>query len=256
MKKIIIVDDVQLHLLNTRNRLKKFYEVYPAQDAEKLFEILEHIIPDLILLDINMPGISGFQIIEKLKKDFRYFAIPVIFLTGKDDRNSMLKGLSLGAVDFITKPIIDTVLLETIENHVDPEKQRASNAIILAVDDSPVSLKEINHMLQGAYRVYTLREPGKVKDFLGMVIPDLFLLDYQMPEITGFELVPVMRSLPEHQETPIIFLTAVGTVDNLSVAMHLGAADFIVKPVDNMILHQKVSQHLDGYLMRRRLREI
>ena len=256
MKKIVLVDDVQLHLLNTRNRLKKYYEVYPAQDAAKLFEILEHIIPDLILLDIHMPEVNGYQIIERLKSDYRFFGIPVIFLTGKDDRSSMIKGLNLGAVDFITKPITDDVLLERIDDQLDPEKQKTNKAIILAVDDSPVSLKEINHMLGDLYRVYTLREPEKVKDFLGMVEPDLFLLDYQMPGITGFELVPIIRSVPEHSDTPIIFLTAIGTVDNLSVAMHLGAADFIVKPIDNKILLQKVTAQLQGHIMRRRMREV
>jgi len=116
--KIIIVDDNMANLTMGRNMLKTFYEVYPAPSAAKLFEILENILPDLILLDIEMPEINGYEVIRKLKADAHLADIPVIFLTAKSDENSELEGLDLGAVDYISKPFSAPLLLKRIANQL------------------------------------------------------------------------------------------------------------------------------------------
>ena len=115
-KKIIIVDDNLSYLSMVRNLLKSFYEVYPAPSAEKLFSIMEKLIPDLVLLDVDMPVMNGFEAIKQMKESPRYKDVPVIFLTGKDDENSASKGLDLGAADYITKPFFGTLLLRRITN--------------------------------------------------------------------------------------------------------------------------------------------
>jgi len=116
--KIILVDDNMANLAVGRNLLKVFYEVYPAPSAAKLFEILENIIPDLILLDIEMPETNGYEAIKKLKSDVHYSDIPVIFLTSKNDEGSELEGFTLGAVDYISKPFSGPLLLKRIENQL------------------------------------------------------------------------------------------------------------------------------------------
>jgi len=116
--KIILVDDIVANLDQGRNMLKTFYSVYPAQSTAKLFEILENVIPDLILLDIEMPGMNGYEAIKKLKADERYAQIPVIFVTAKDDDESELEGLELGAMDYISKPFSAPLLLKRIENQL------------------------------------------------------------------------------------------------------------------------------------------
>ena len=122
--KIIIVDDSMANLTMGRNMLKTFYEVYPAPSAAKLFEILENILPDLILLDIEMPEINGYETIKKLKGDKRFEDIPVIFLTAKNDEDSELEGFDLGAVDYISKPFSGSLLLKRIANQLLIVKQR------------------------------------------------------------------------------------------------------------------------------------
>jgi len=255
-KTIILVDDVNFQLISTKERLKKFYDVYPAQSAEAMFEILLHTKPDLILLDINMPGSDGYETIKQLKDDERYSDIPVIFLTSKNDKKSMTQGLKLGAYDFITKPYNDNEMIACIESLFAPGKSDANKPVILAVDDNPSMLKSIYFLLGERYRVYTLPEPGKIKELLKMVSPDLFLLDCNMPVINGFDLVPIIREIPIHEDTPIIFLTSDGSIDSLSVAIHLGASDFIVKPVDEKILHEKVAMNLENFVIRRRIRSV
>jgi len=115
-KKIIIVDDNASYLSVVRVLLKPFYEVYPAPSAAKLFEVVKKFIPDLVLLDVNMPEMSGFEAISILKENPRYKDIPVVFLTSRDDEASAVKGLDLGAVDYITKPFSGPLLLKRISN--------------------------------------------------------------------------------------------------------------------------------------------
>jgi len=115
-KKIIIVDDNASYLSVVRVLLKPFYEVYPAPSAAKLFKIIEKLIPDLVLLDVNMPEMCGFEALTVLRENPRYKDIPVVFLTAKDDEASAIKGLDLGATDYITKPFSGPLLLKRISN--------------------------------------------------------------------------------------------------------------------------------------------
>jgi len=124
LKKIVIVDDNASYLSVVRVQLKPHYEVYPAPSATKLFKILEKFIPDLILLDINMPEMSGFDAISVLKENPRYKNIPVIFLTAKDDEASAVRGIELGAADYITKPFSGPLLLKRINNILLIEQQK------------------------------------------------------------------------------------------------------------------------------------
>ena len=116
--KIILVDDNMTSLTMGRNMLKTFYEVYPAVSAAKLFEILENVLPDLILLDIEMPEIDGYEAMKRLKADARFADIPVIFLTSKTDAGSEMEGFDLGAADYIFKPFVAPLLLTRIANQL------------------------------------------------------------------------------------------------------------------------------------------
>jgi len=253
-RKILLVDDINYSLLSLKERLKKQYEVYTALTAETMFEILENVTPEIIILDINMPEVDGFQVLTKLKEDLRYFEIPVIFLSGKKDRKSIIKGMKLGAADYLTKPASDKDVIESIEQQLDDSKQTSKKASILAIDDDPAILRSINAILSDLYVVRTVSDPLVVKELIKSTTPDLFLIDCQMPGLHGFELVPIIRKNSLLDETPIVFLTSEGTIDNISVAMSLGAADYIVKPINEKILRDKMAQDLSDFVIRRRLR--
>jgi len=116
--KIVLVDDNLATLNQGKLLLQDFYKVYTVQTAATLFENLEHDIPDLILLDVEMPEMDGFETITRLKADSRFQQIPVIFLTSKSDEESERKGFSLGAVDYITKPFSGPLLQKRISNQI------------------------------------------------------------------------------------------------------------------------------------------
>jgi len=124
------------------------------------------------------------------------------------------------------------------------EAEANRKPVILAIDDSPTILSSLLSVLGGDYKVFTLPKPSELERVLTRLTPDLFLLDYLMPDINGFELVPIIRSFEAHAETPIIYLTSHGTIDNLTAALALGASDFVVKPFDADILREKIAKHI------------
>jgi putative two-component system response regulator len=116
--------------------------------------------------------------------------------------------------------------------------------VILAVDDSHDILKAIVSILRDEYNVVPLPNPTMLENTLQQVTPELFLLDYKMPDINGFDLIPIIRNFKEHKCTPIVFLTSEGTVDRVSTALALGACDFIVKPFRADVLREKIAKHI------------
>ena len=241
-KKIMLVDDDQSILQTGRTMLKAYYDVFPLPSADKLFEALKKITPDLLLLDIMMPGIGGFEIIKLFKSEERFSKTPVIFLTATCDRDSVLKGIHLGASDFVLKPFEAEDLLHRIENHLCAEEKAKRS--VLVVDDSPEILMSVFTMLRDLYRIYTLPEPEKLGEFLQNNTPDLILVDYKMPAISGFEIIPLIRDFPKHRETPVVFLTGDSTAENLFTAHDLGICDFIVKPFESDVLREKIAKHI------------
>ena len=118
MKTIFVVDDSDTNLSMAENALEDLYCVMTLPSAAKMFTLLEKVTPDLILLDIEMPEMNGFEALQQLKTHDTYSSIPVIFLTGLTDVSIEVQGFELGAVDFIAKPFSAPVLLNRIKTHL------------------------------------------------------------------------------------------------------------------------------------------
>ncbi|GHS90064.1 response regulator [Synergistales bacterium] len=119
MKTIFVVDDNSSNLVAAQQALEGSYKTLTIPSAEKMFKLLEKIVPDLILLDIEMPEMNGFTALEKLKSFDKYKRIPVIFLTANFDAEVEVKGFELGAIDYINKPFSAPVLLKRLETHLE-----------------------------------------------------------------------------------------------------------------------------------------
>jgi putative two-component system response regulator len=115
---IFLVDDNMANLTAGKAMLKEYYDIFSMPSGTRLFAILEKVTPDLILLDIEMPEMNGYDALKKLKAEKKTRDIPVIFLTARNDPGSELEGLSLGAIDYISKPFSPPLLLKRIENHL------------------------------------------------------------------------------------------------------------------------------------------
>ena len=117
-KNIFVVDDNDTNLVACKSVLKPFYVVYTIPSAAKMFDLLKHVKPDLILLDVEMPDMDGYEAARKLKNDDAFKNIPLIFLSGRVDPESEKEGLSLGALEFIQKPIVTNHLISRLEKHL------------------------------------------------------------------------------------------------------------------------------------------
>ena len=115
---IFLVDDNVIYLNTGKAALQHEYTVVTIPSGDKLLLLLNKTKPDLILLDVEMPGMSGYDTIREIKANPETAEIPVIFLTGKSETENELLGLSLGAVDYITKPFSPPLLLKRIEMHL------------------------------------------------------------------------------------------------------------------------------------------
>jgi len=117
-KNILVVDDTESNIDILVESLSDDYEVSVAMDGESALEIVAEEPPDLILLDIMMPDMDGYEVCEKLKSDEKTKSIPIIFLSGATDDASKEKGLALGAVNYITKPIDKNIVLSKLKEHL------------------------------------------------------------------------------------------------------------------------------------------
>jgi len=118
-KTIFVVDDNDINLSMARETLKEQYRVMTLPSANKMFAFLDKVKPDLILLDIEMPEMNGFEALQHLKDNSALAGIPVIFLTAMTDAAVEVRGFQLGVIDFITKPFSAPVLLNRIKTHLD-----------------------------------------------------------------------------------------------------------------------------------------
>ena len=151
-KTIFLVDDDITNLTIGKKALAGSYNVFTLNSAAVMLEMLETIQPDLILLDVNMPEIDGYEAIKLLRASEHTANIPVIFLTALNNEAMELQGLSLGAIDYITKPFSAPLLLKRIEVHLLVESQKRellhfNNNLTQRVDEKTKTVVELKNAI-------------------------------------------------------------------------------------------------------------
>ena len=141
MKQVLIVDDNKTNLVSAKNALAEEYKVTAVTSGEQALKFLDKIIPDLVLLDINMPEMDGFQVLEEVQRMERFSHVPVIFLTADNDPETETRCFATGAVDFVAKPFIPDVLMSRVKKTLELEIYRAN----------------LEHMVEEQTRIITAR---------------------------------------------------------------------------------------------------
>ncbi len=116
--KILIVDDIPSNVHVLSRILRDDYDIYFATDGERALELVQARLPDLVLLDIMMPGMDGYEVCARIKSDPATHDIPVIFISAKSEVEDETRGLEVGAIDFITKPISPPIVKARVRNHL------------------------------------------------------------------------------------------------------------------------------------------
>lgn len=156
---ILIVDDVPANIQTLAELLKDKYRIKVATDGYRCLDLAgQEPQPDLILLDIEMPGISGYEVCEQLKMDSVTRDIPVIFVTANDQEEDEERGLQIGAVDYITKPLRPVIVAARVETHITLKKQR-DLLTAMATHDQLTGLYNRHYLMEVAVKkiAYAIR---------------------------------------------------------------------------------------------------
>jgi CheY-like chemotaxis protein len=199
---LLVDDDPQIHHLIGTMLTREGYRVEHASGGAEALERAREIKPAVILLDVMMPHIDGWTVLGTLKKDPELSDIPVVIVSLLDERPL---GLSLGAAEFLTKPIDRNTLAEVVRTYAG-----SANGKVLVVDDNPDDRHLVSHTLSDSgYDVVAAASGADALTWLeNNPPPDLMLLDLMMPGIDGFAVLDRMRSDEKLRETKVLVMTA------------------------------------------------
>ncbi|MBF0226012.1 MAG: response regulator [Desulfobacterales bacterium] len=199
---LVIDDDQKAREMVTRILTKEKFKVASAGNGEEGLKLAQEIHPDVIILDILMPGMDGWAVLAALKANPELADIPVVMLSVLDEENI---GFALGASDYLTKPVDRDRLFFVLKKFF-PSGVSGS---ILIVEDDLVTRNMMRRMLEKEGLSVTEAHNGRVGlEMVAKVKPSLVLLDLMMPEMDGFQFVEEMRKQEAYRLIPIIVLTA------------------------------------------------
>ena len=199
---LVVDDDVSARDIVSRHLAREGYCIKTACNGEKAMQLLETLRPDAITLDILMPKMDGWSVLGRLKKDPELRNIPVIMLSITDDQRL---GYTLGASDFLTKPINHRELLSSIDKLVNTSRTSS----VLLVDDDPAARRLMRNMLiRNGLQINEAANGRIALDCLQNIDPDIIILDLMMPEMDGFEFLNEVKTHPVYAAIPVIVVTA------------------------------------------------
>ena len=197
----MIDDDATARTLMARILGKEGFRVLEAPDGETGLELARDERPDVITLDVVMPGMDGWTVLSALKEDPALSEIPVVMLTIVDDKNL---GYALGASEYLTKPIDRERLATVLARY----RRGSAEAAVLVVDDDDATRAVLRRALEQQGWQVTEAENGSVAlDRVAERRPELVLLDLMMPEMDGFEFLAAFRERDGCRSVPVVVIT-------------------------------------------------
>ncbi len=262
---ILLVEDNPLTLFVLTENLKdQGLETIIARSGEEALRQVGTLKPALILLDIMMPGIDGFETCRRLKNNLVTKDIPVIFITALTEIADKVRAFEVGGVDYITKPVNVGEVIARVNTRLTIQKLRrqlqargsVSNekATILIVDDNEMTLQAIANYLKGfGFKIVGAPNGEDAIQQIPQIQPDLILLDIILPGIDGYETCRRLKRNREARDIPVIFMTALSDTTDKVRAFEVGAADYIMKPHHYAEVLTRVNTHLTLRTLQRQL---
>jgi CheY-like chemotaxis protein len=216
-------DDVNARDLMRRFLAKEGFDVVTAGDGEEGLRLARELNPAVITLDVLMPGLDGWGVLQQLQGDPLLAKIPVVMLTIVDEEH---KGYALGVSDYMTKPIDRERLSGLLKKYKTSEARQR----VLVVEDDEATRQLLQRMLIG--EGWQVAEAANGRVALGRLAemrPDLILLDLIMPEMDGFEFLVELRKTPAHRSIPVVVVTAADLTEDAHRRLNGGVEQILHK---------------------------
>ncbi|MBK6905952.1 MAG: hybrid sensor histidine kinase/response regulator [Rhodocyclaceae bacterium] len=303
----LVVDDIETmrKVISNQLRMLGASQILTANNGVEALKILKRQHVSVVLSDWNMPLMTGLELLKAMRADPALYRLPLVMITAEAERARVEEAIANGVSNLLVKPYTVGSLAERIEKAVQATprqiaklsapsarqaqgstpvpapmptanraavsapKEPAPPPTILIVDDTPDNLQLLSELFMDDYRVRVADNGQKALDIcFSDKPPDLVLLDVMMPGMDGFEVARRMREHPNAESTPVIFVTALTTLDAQTKGLELGAVDFVSKPIDPdllkprvrnfmryVALHKQLQAEYDAMLMLAQLRE-
>ena len=253
--RILLVEDNAAAIIQVKSFLESAgYIADVARNAQEALAYVSHTIPDGIVLDLMMPEIDGFEVLERIRSTRATAKIPVLILTAKDLTPEDFKRLSSNNVQqMVQKGDIDRAsLLEKVASLLRARPGQPVSIIeanlpaILIMEDNPDNMATFKAILKKNYRIIEAADGEIGLQKASEIVPDLILLDMSLPKIDGFAVVGHLKSDIRLQHIPVIAVTARVMKGDQEKIMKAGCDDYIAKPVDPKSFTLKIAEWLRG----------
>jgi len=279
--RVLVVDDILANIKLLEARLAaEYFEVVTATNGPQALEICAQGQCDIVLLDVMMPGMDGFEVCRRLKQNPRTAHIPVVIITALDEPSDRVAGLEAGADDFLTKPVNDIALITRVKSLVrlktltdelmmraatsteiglddvlDPTSLLDDGGKVLLVDDSEPTVERIRQTLMPLIQVDHEGDPQEGLFRAAEGDYDLVIISLNLKQIDGLRLCSHLRSLDRTRALPILVI--VDPEDNVRLmrALDLGVNDYLVRPIDRNEMQARVRTQIRRKRFSDRLRD-
>ena len=260
--RVLVVDDILPNVKLLEAKLSsEYYDVITAYNGAEALEKVKSGTPDIVLLDVMMPGMDGFEVCRRLKDDPATTHIPVVMVTALTDAEDRVRGLESGADDFLSKPINDTALMarvrslvrlkmtidewNTRENtatqlgvsgeQITPMSESSEHAKILIIEDQDFEIEKFNEVLAvDNPDITTVTNGPEAIQNLAQDIEsfDLLIVSLNLREEDGLRLTSHLRSNEKTRSIPILMIANEEDMERVARGLEMGAHDYILRPVD------------------------